>query len=99
MKSSDLSNSMKSRHGGVVSEAKDEQWHIETLESPQNQSEALKRYEYLSLMPKLALFCLLSDFLYLGYRVFLVIQAASARVSVYVLLAMEICFAGVSLLT
>lgn len=98
MSSSDLNVGMKNRHGGVVSQTKDEQWHIETLKSPEHQTEAHRRLEYLQLMPKLALFCLLSDCLYLGYRVILAFRAPRANFSVYVLLAMEICFAGISLL-
>lgn len=89
---------MKSRYGGVVSQIKDEQCYIETLKSSAHQSEASRRFEYLKLMPKLALFCLISYCLYLGYRVLLAVQAPRANLSVYVLLAMEICFAGISLL-
>ena len=99
MASSDLNVGMKSRYGGVVSQTNGEQWHIETLKSPEHQSEAHRRLEYLKLMPKLALFCLLSDCLYLGYRVLLAVQAPSAKTSVYILLVMEICFAGISFLT
>ena len=94
MASSDLNAGMESGHDGVVSQMKDAEWHIETLKSPEHQSEAHRRLEYMRLMPKLALFCLLSDWLYLDYRVLLAIQSPRVEFSAYVFLAMEICFAG-----
>ena len=39
--------------------------------SPEHHSEALGRLNFLTLMPKLALCYLVSDWLYLGYRILL----------------------------
>lgn len=85
---------MKSKQHGVASQIKDAQWHIETLSSPEHQPEAHGRLEYLNLMPKLALFCLLSEWLYLGYRIFLATKAPSVQTSAYVFLSIEVCSAG-----
>lgn len=89
-----VTGNMKSKQHGVASQIKDAQWHIETLSSPEHQPEAHGRLEYLSLMPKLALFCLLSEWLYLGYRIFLATKAPSAQTSAYVFLSIEVCSAA-----
>ncbi len=73
---------------------KDAQWNIETLDSPEHQSEAYKRLEYLRLMPKLALSCLFFDWLYLAFRVLQVTKAPRVAVSAYIFLSIELCFAG-----
>lgn len=99
MSSLDLNVDMHSRQDGAASQIKDGQWHIETLRDPEHQSEAQRRFEYLRLMPKLALYCLLSDWLYLGYRILIVTQASSMEPSASIVLSLEICFAGKSLPT
>lgn len=99
MPSLDLNADIHSMQDGAAPQLKDGQWHIETLRYPEHQSEAQRRFEYLRLMPKLALCCLLSDWLYLGYRILLVSQAPSMESSAYIVLSLEICFAGKSLPT
>ena len=87
---------MKSSQDAAVAHTRDEQWRIETLNSPEHHSEALRRLNFLTLMPKLALCCLVSDWLYLGYRIVLVTKAPMVGRSAYVVLSIEICFAGMS---
>ena len=70
----------------------DAHWHIETLKSPQHRLEAHKRLKYLTLMPKLALCCLLLDWLYLGYRILLVAKAPRVDKSSYIVLLIETFF-------
>ena len=87
---------MESSKDLVVSQTEDAQWRFETLKGPEHQVEAHRRLEYLRLMPKLALCCLLSDWLYLGYRIILVTKALRVERSAYVVLSIEICFADKS---
>lgn len=87
---------MESGKDVVGSQREDAQWRFETLKGPEHQVEAHRRLEYLTLMPKLALCCLLSDWIYLGYRVLLVTKASTVERSAYVVLSLEICFAGKS---
>lgn len=95
--SSDINLGMKSSQDVSVAHTKDGQSRIEPLDSPEHQAEALRRLNYLTLMPKLALCCLLSDWLYLGYRLLLVTRASRVGKPAYVVLSIEICFAGRSL--
>ena len=92
----DLNVRMESSKDLIVSQTEDAQWRLETLKGPEHQAEAHRRLEYLTLMPKLALFCILSDWLYLGCRILLVTKAPSVERSAYVVLSIEICFAGKS---
>lgn len=77
-----------------LSQTEDAHWHIETLKSPQHQLEARRRLQYVTLMPKLALCCLILDWLYLGYRIVLVTRAPRVDKSAYVVLSIEIGFAA-----
>lgn len=88
---------MESSQDAVVTQAEDALSRIETLKSSEHQKEAYRRLEYLTLVPKLALCCLLLDGLYLGYRILLVTKAPRVETSAYVVLSIEICFAGESL--
>ena len=85
---------MESKREVDVSHTEDTYWHIETLKSPQHQLEAQRRLEYLTLVPKLALCCLLLDWLYMGYRMVLVARAPRVDKSAYVVLSIEIGFVG-----
>ena len=96
MGSPDINVRMESSRDLGVSQTEDAQWRVETLQGPEYQVEAHRRHDYLTLMPKLALCCLLTDLLYLGYRIFLVTKAPSVERSAYVVLSIEICFAGKS---
>lgn len=69
-------------------------WRIESLQDQHHQDEARRRYDYVSLMPKLALFCLFADFLYLSYRILLVKRALRVDSTAYVALLIELFFAG-----
>ena len=95
--SSDVNLGMKSSQDVGVAHNKDGQWRIEPLDSPEHQAEALRRLNYLTLIPKLALCCLVSDWLYLAYRLLLVTRAPRVGKPAYVVLSIEICFAGKSL--
>lgn len=85
---------MESSQDAVVTQAEDALSRIETLKSSEHQKEAHRRLEYLMVVPKLALCCLLLDWLYLGYRILLVTKAPRVETSAYVVLSIEICFAG-----
>ena len=78
----------------MASQLMDGKWRIESLREEQYQVEARRRYDYVSLMPKLALFCLSADCLYLSYRILLVKRASQVNMAVYVALFLEISFAG-----
>lgn len=90
---------IKNKQDGFALQVKDAAWHIETLGDPEHLSDAHKRLDYLNLMPKLALFCLVSEWLYLGYRIFLATKAPDAQTSAYVFLSIEVCAAGQSILS
>ena len=78
----------------MASQLMDGKWRIESLQEEQYQVEARRRYEYVSLMPKLALLCLSADCLYLSYRILLVKRASQVDMAVYIALWIEIAFAG-----
>ena len=70
---------MERRQEVGLSHTENAHWHIETLKGPQHRLEAQRRLDYLTLMPKLALCCLVLDWLYLGYRMVLVANAPKAK--------------------
>lgn len=78
----------------MPSQLTDGTWRIEPLNEHHHQMEARRRYSYVSLMPKLALFCLSADCLYLSYRVLLVQRASRVDTAVYIALVIEFAFAG-----
>ena len=90
---------MENKQEGIASQTRDAQWQIETLNNPETRSEAQRRLNYLRLMPKLSLSCLVSDLVYLGYRSHLAIKAPSTESPAYVVLLIEFCCAGKSLKT
>ena len=90
---------MERRQEVDLSDTENAHWHIETLKGSEHRLEAQRRLDYLTLMPKLALCCLLLDWLYLGYRMVLVAKAPKADKSAYLVLSIEIGFAGKSLST
>ena len=78
----------------MASQLVDGKWSIESLQDEPDQVEARKRYDYVSLMPKLALFCFSADSFYLSYRVLLVKRASQVNTAVYIALFIEVAFAG-----
>lgn len=78
----------------MVSQFMDGKWRIESLQEEQYQVEARRRYDYVSLMPKLALFCLAADCVYLSYRILLVKRASHVDTAIYIALFIEVAFAG-----
>lgn len=89
-----VNDDTKSSHELISSQIEDTKWHIETVKGSEHQIEACRRLEYLMLAPKLALFCLLSDWLYLGCRMFMASKAAVVGPAALVVLSIEVCFAG-----
>ena len=90
MASPDLNIRMQRSKDSVVSQTNDAQWRVEKLQDPEHQVEAHRQLEYL------AMCYLFSDWLYLGYRIFLVTKAPRVERSAYVVLSIDICFAAKS---